>query len=192
MIDYDLAFSIIGSFFGIIALFPYVRDVFRATTKSHPFTWFVWALINVIAFFAQLAGGAGIGAAITGVVAFECFVIAVFSLWRGEKRIVALDWWCLFGALTGVVLWRVTQDPFIAVVFVVIADAVCSVPTFRKSYWRPNEETVSSYVLGAIRAVFGLLALASFNPTTALYPAFTLLSDAAISVLLFVRRRTQP
>src|SRR5665213_4620133 len=174
--DYRLAFTIIGSIFGIAAGIPYIRDVFRAASKPHPFTWFVWAMINVIAFFAQLAGGAGIGAVVSGAVALECFIIAVLSLSRGEKRIVAFDWWCLFGALAGVILWQITQDPFIAIVFVVIADGVCSVPTFRKSYLRPREETLSSYVLGAVRGPFALLALASFNPTTALYPAFTLLS----------------
>jgi len=187
--DYRVILGIFAAILGVVSLAPYIRDMFRGITKPHPMTWFVWALINIVAFFAQVAGGGGPGAWVSGVVAFECFVIALFSLSRGEKRMVALDWWCFAGALTGLILWQVTDDPLAAIILVTLTDALASVPTFRKSYLRPYEETLSSYFLGTLRSLFALPALGVFSLTTVLYLAFTALSDTLLVVTLLLRRR---
>ncbi len=92
-------------------------------------------------------------------------------------------------ALLGIVLWRVTESPLIAVIFVTVADGLACVPTFRKSYQKPREETISAYVLGALRSFISLPALATFNVTTALYPAFIGVVDLALVIFLIVRRR---
>lgn len=187
--DHHIAFGTLAAFVGVISLVPYIWDMFKATTKPHPLTWFVWSLINIIAFFAQLAAGGGPGAWVSGVVAFECFVIAVFSLSRGDKHIVALDWWCFTGALTGVVLWQITDNPLAAIVLVTLTDALASVPTFRKSYSKPYEETVSSYALGTLRSLLALPALQVLNLTTVLYLAFIALSDTLLVMMVLIRRR---
>lgn len=187
--DYHFLFAAGAAFFTIWCYIPYVRDIFRGTTKPHPFTWFVWALINIIAFFAQLAAGGGAGAWVTATVATGCLIIAILSLARGERRITTLDWLCFVGALLSLILWRVSNDPFVAIVFVTLTDALASVPTFRKSYLRPHEETASTYALGVIGFALELAAFQSFNQTTALYPVFIVIMNGALVVMLLLRRR---
>ena len=187
--DYHVVLGILAACIGVVSLAPYIRDMFKATTKPHPLTWFVWALINIIAFFAQVAAGGGPGAWVSGVVALECFAVALLSLSRGEKRITVLDWWCFAGALAGVIFWQLTNSPLVAVIFVTLTDALASVPTFRKSYLRPHEETVSSYLLGTLRSLLALPALQVFNVTTVLYLAFIAVSDALLVVMVLLRRR---
>jgi hypothetical protein len=46
-----------------IALFAdYIRSIRAAKTVPHVFSWTVWAGGTLIVFFAQLAGGGGVGA----------------------------------------------------------------------------------------------------------------------------------
>lgn len=190
LFGYHLLFAIGAAFFNVSSYVPYVRDIFRGTTKPHPFTWFVWALINMIAFFAQLAGGGGVGAWVTATVAAGCLVIALLSLSRGERRITAFDWVCFCGALLSLVLWRLSDDPFLAIVFVTLTDGLAAVPTFRKGYLRPFEETPSTYLLGVIGFALEIVAFESFNATTALYPAFIVVMNIALVVLLLLRRKS--
>ncbi|MBI4087819.1 hypothetical protein HY418_00340 [Candidatus Kaiserbacteria bacterium] len=187
--DYQLVSGVFASALGLIGFVPYFRDILRGSTKPHPFSWFVWGLVSGVAFFAQLSGGGGIGAWVTGVGALGCFTVAVLALSRGEKRIVALDWWSFMGALAALVLWQLTDNPLSATILVMLTDALASIPTFHKAYLRPQEETVATYAFGTVGFSFGLLGLRSFNLTTVLFPAYVALANAGLVALLLIRRR---
>ncbi len=189
MYDYQIALGAIASGIGILAFVPYFRDIIRGTTKPHPFSWLVWGLIHVIAFFAQVSSGGGAGTWLTASVAIGCLVIAALSFFRGKDGIVALDWWCLIGALLGVVLWQVTNNPFTAIIFVILTDALACVPTFRKGYLKPNEETVLTYGIGVLANILALFAFESINPTTVLYPIFIVVINIALVAMLLIRRK---
>lgn len=189
MADYKTLLSILGSAVGIIGFIPYYRDIFRGTTKPHVFTWFVWGLLNVIGFFAQVAAGAGVGAWVTAVVALACLGIAALALKRGEKNITWLDWAMFGGAILGIVLWQITENPLSAVIIVSVTDILAFVPTYRKAYGKPHEETMSQFVFAVFRGIFEILALESLNLTTWLYPAIVVIEDLLFVVLLAVRRR---
>lgn len=186
---FHVLFALGAAFFNIWSYVPYVRDIARGTTKPHPFTWFVWALINAIAFFAQLSAGGGAGAWVTATIVVGCVVIALLSLVRGERRITWFDWVCFGGAIVSLILWRLSEDPFLAILFVTLTDGLAAVPTFRKAYLRPHEETASTYALGVVGFALELVAFESFNRTTALYPAFIVVMNVVLVALLLLRRK---
>ena len=142
-----------------------------------------------ITFFAQVFTGAGAGAWVTGISAVAVLGIALLSLSKGDKEVTIFDWICFSGAVLGIILWRATNDPLVAVIIVVIADTIAFMPTFRKAYIRPKEETMSLFVLSAAKYVVSLLALSTFSATTALFPAVLVASNLALVLLLIVRRR---
>lgn len=187
--DYHVVLGVTATAVNLFGFVPYFRDIFNGTTKPHPFTWFMWALVSSVGFFAQLAGGGGVGAWATGAGALMCFVVGVLSLSRGEKHIVALDWVCLLGALAGLVLWRLTDEPLLAVVFATIADALGFIPTFRKSYAKPYEETASAYALAVLAFSLSIPALDTLSLTTVLFPAYIIVSAGSLFILLMIRRR---
>lgn len=182
-------FTIVGSVLAVASYLPYFRDIMRGTTKPHPFTWFVWGLINGIAFFAQLSKGAGAGVLITALTTLGCLIVAALAVARGEKRIVVLDWWCFVGALISLGAWQLTADPLVAIILIIVTDTLASIPTLRKSYLRPYEETVLTYFISAIEFVFAVLALDVVNPTTASYQIFLVVFNALLVVMLLIRRR---
>ncbi len=187
--NYKVALGVLATALGLIGYVPYFRDIFKGKTKPHVFSWFVWGLLTAIAFFAQIAKGGGAGAWVTGVTAIACFVIAGLALKYGEKQITTTDRLSFVGAILGIILWRLTDSPLLAVVLVTVIDALGFLPTFRKAYYKPNEETASTFLLSSIKFIFGILALESFNLTTWLYPASLILMNGAFVVMVVWRRK---
>ena len=189
MPDYKLTLTVLGIVIGLIGYVPYFRDLYRGTTKPHFFSWFVWAVLGGIAFVAQLVAGGGWGSWVTGVMAFTCSIVAVIALFRGEKNIMFLDWVCFVGALIGIAVWLFTSNPVGAVVIVTVVDLVAFIPTFRKSYTKPDEETTFEYALASVKCALSIFALQSYSIATWLYPASLVISNAAFVVMSLVRRR---
>lgn len=189
MTDYKIALGIVAAILGFVGYAPYFRDISLGRTRPHVFSWFVWGLLTGIAFFAQIAKGGGAGAWVTGFSAVICMCIAGLALFYGEKDITKSDWLSLGGALLGIVFWQATRNPLLAVIFVTVADSIAFIPTFRKAYHKPGEETVNTFVWGSLKFVVGLAALESFNLTTALYPTSLVLANGSFVTMLIMRRR---
>ena len=91
--------------------------------------------------------------------------------------------------MVGVAVWIKTDNPLSAVVLVTIIDAIAFVPTFRKSYYKPNEETLIQYALASLKWVIGLFAIESLSLTTGLYPISLVATNGAFVVMALIRRR---
>lgn len=154
-----------------VGIYPYIIDIFRNKTKPHMFTWIVWALVTFIAFLGQWQKGGGPGSWTTGVSGILTIFIALISLKKGTKDITKLDWLMFIGALLGIIPWLLTKDPTLSVVILTIIDVVAFVPTIRKTIKDPGSETFISYVIHAIRHGLSIIALASYNLATIIYPA---------------------
>lgn len=189
MDDYKTMLGILAVVIGLVSYIPYYRDIFRGTTKPHPFSWFAFALMMAITFFAQVFTGAGPGAWVTAVSAVAVFGIAVLSIVKGHREITTFDWLCFGGAILGIVLWQVTKDPLTAVIIITVTDTVAFAPTYRKGYERPNEETASLFVFAAAKYFVSLFALVTFNLTTALFPVALIISNTLFVLVLVLRRR---
>ena len=187
--EYQILLGVIASVIGLVSYVPYFRDMFRGKTKPHPFSWFVWGLLTAIAFFAQYAKDAGAGSWATGITAVACLIIAVCALFYGEKRITPLDWWCFAGALAGALFWAITSNPVAAVIIVTVTDAIAFIPTFRKGYAKPYEETILTFSMSVLKFVFAIFALQSFSVATVLFPASLVLSNGLFVAMILIRRR---
>ena len=169
---------------------PYLRETLSGRNKPHIFTWMIWGLLTFIAFAAQLAGGAGIGAWVTGVTGAICLIIIVASLKRGEFDISRADW-VMFGlSLLAIPLWLVTSNPLWAVVLVTGIDCLAFGPTFRKSWNKPFEENTFMYGFNVPRHALAISALEVVTLTTAIYPLVLLVMNLIMYATLKWRRHT--
>lgn len=181
-------FGIISVVLAVVGYIPYYRNIFKGLTKPHPFTWFGFALLNGITFVAQVVTGGGAGAWVTLVTTFGTLGIFFLSITKGEKDITKFDVICFIGALLSIVAWKLTDNPLSAVIIVVIADVLTFLPTYRKAYLRPHQETVTLYVMSTVKYVVSIFALTTFTLTTALFPIAIALANLLIVIILVVRR----
>jgi hypothetical protein len=188
--DYKIVLSIIATFVGFVGYSPYLRDLFARRTKPHAFSWLAWGVIEATACFAQIAKFAGWGALVTGASAAVALFIAGIAFSRKDVEIKILDWAALLGALLGIILWRLTNNPLSAVILVTVSDGLAFVPTFRKSYFYPSQETLMEYFLSVVKWSLAIFALQSLNLTTWLYPASLVLTNATFVIMVAVRRNS--
>lgn len=86
-------------------------------------------------------------------------------------------------------LWAITDSPLTAVILITIIDALGFAPTFRKAYHKPQEETMITFVLSAVKFVIAIAALSNYSTVTVLYPASLVLMNGLFVAMLIVRRK---
>ncbi len=187
--EYKVIIGIVAALIALIGYVPYIKNIFSGKTKPHAFSWLIWSLITFISFAAQVSDFAGPGAFATLIFAFACFLIFVFALWKGERNIIFIDWVLLGCALFSLFLWYITQSPFLSIILIVLTDFFGFLPTIRKSYSKPFEETLSTYVLSGAAHAISLLALTHYSVITALYPASLVLTNSIFVLMVMWRRK---
>jgi hypothetical protein len=167
----------------------YFRDIFAGKTKPHAYSWLVWALLTAIAFAGQLHDNGGAGAWVTGVTAAISFIIFFLAIKRGEKNVTRSDKINLAAALLAILPWLLIGDPLFSVILITIIDFLGFLPTIRKSWHKPHEETLIHYVLAGLKFVLAILALDIYTLTTWLYPASLVAANLFFVIMLISRRK---
>jgi hypothetical protein len=189
MVEYKILLGALTILIGVVSYSFYFKDVFAGKTKPDGYSWLIWGVLASITFFAQIAGNGGAGAWVTAFTAVVCYLIAATAFYRGKGHIKTIDEVSLVGAAIALGLWYYTNDPLFTVVLAVIIGALGFVPTFRKAFDTPQEETAITYFLNGIKFALAILALTSFTPVTWLYPAALTALNVSLAGMLLVRRR---
>ncbi len=178
--------AVILTFVGYI---PYMRDTISGKTTPHVYTWFLWSLVSFIAFALQVSDKAGFGSFVTLAAAIACLIIFFLGMRQGDKDITISDTMFLVLALLSIVIWVFAKQPVISTVLVSVTDMLAFIPTIRKSWHKPHQETLTSYIINTIRFGLGIIALDRYTIVTSLYPFTWLFANGLFSVFLIVRRK---
>jgi len=187
--SYKEWFGIIATVIAFISYIPYFRDIFADKTKPNAVTWLVWAILTAIGFLGQISGNAGPGAWAAGASTLIATSVFGLALIKGQQNIVKTDFIMLGGAAAALILWFVTKQPVLSVILITIVDMFGFVPTIRKSWNRPHEETLITFALSAVKHTFSLVAIVSYSLVTTLYPAYLVLANLVFITLLYSRRK---
>jgi hypothetical protein len=173
----------------LIGYAVYFRGMILSRVRPHFFTWLIWVISVTVIFAAQIADGAGPGAWTTCLSIAFCSIVAIYAWFRGEKKFTRGDWISLILALGAVPIWYFTHQPAYAAIISTGIDCVAYYPTFRKSYWKPQEENLTTYGLDGLRHLISFLALSHITLATASYPvALCIISFAFVLFALWRRR----
>lgn len=163
----------------------YAFAVLRGKARPNPITWFLWGLTPLIAFFAQvseegLTGQALVLLALGTTPLVVCIITLIKHNTRQHFTPFALT--CGLLALIGIILWRVTKIPAIAVIFSILADIFATLPTLQKAYRHPDSEYAWPYALSAFSMVITLLTITDWRFVVFAFPLYML----AVNVVLFI------
>ncbi len=174
---------------GFSTFAPYFVGMAKGTARPHIFSWITWSLVTGIGFVVSLSHGGGAGALIFGMQSLLCMVVAIYAVFKGEKRITTLDRVAFGSALAVTLMYVVTQQAVLAAFLATMIDLLGYIPTFRKSYTLPNDEPVLTYTFSGMSFLFSLFALQEWSFTTAFYPFVLIFSNASLVAFLLIRRR---
>lgn len=178
-------FVILGALISFIGVLSYLKDTLSGRAKPNRVTWFLWTLAPFVAFFAEIKQGVGIQALMTFMVGFNPLLILIASYIskKTEWKLTKFDLFCGALSLTGLLLWYISKNPDIAILFAIAADGLAALPTIVKSYYYPETENYFIFLGGGINALITLLTITIWDFAHIGFPVY-ILSLCLLFILL--------
>lgn len=186
--DLALTAAVAGGLINILALVPYIRDIFRRKTKPERAMWWIYTALFILLFAAQLSAGAKWLLIISGEYVLSSALVAILSLKYGYGSLHKRDGLSLAFAALGFILWLVTDKPLLAILIVIAIDFAGFWLTLIKTWHAPHSETLITWQLNCLSAVISLFSIATLTFTILIYPLYAVFGTALIVWLIMYRR----
>lgn len=181
----------LSGFVNIFGFIPYVRDIFKGTTRPERISWFIWLILGFIAFASQFAEGARASLWMPAIQTIGVAYIFLLSLTKGEGGFKKLDIVALIVTVVGLILWYVTQEAAWALFFVILVDAAGMSLTTIKCYKDPGSETLAGWVFYAISGLLATISVGSLNGILLAYPVYIFLANLSAVLAILAGRKKQ-
>jgi hypothetical protein len=184
--DWIIYFTFPISLFGVFHL---IRDILKGKTKPNLVTWFLWALAPLIGSFLQLKAGAGLSSLPVFLAGFFPVIIFILALLKHNAywKITTFDIFCGIFSLVALLLWLMTHNAALSIIFAILSDALASIPTLIKSWKFPETETALGYLPGIINNILGLLLIRSWEFSIYSFGVYFIILNTTL--ILFIERK---
>lgn len=182
----DEKFIFLGVLINFIGSLSYLRSTLKGETKPNKVTWFLWAIVPMIAFNAQLKQNVGLLALPTFMAGFNpaLIFIASFINKKAKWQIGKTDIACGILSVIGIILWLSTNNPNLAILFAILADGLAATPTIIKSYKFPETENAAAFVVAASSAIIALLTVKSWKFENVAFLIYIIVICTILSLLI--------
>lgn len=178
---------IVGALVQLAGILSYMRETLRGATKPNKVTWLMWSVAPLIATFAAISDGvswsvipvfmAGFGPLLVFIVSF----VNKKSYWKLET----FDYLCGFCSVLALVLWAITKEPVIAIIFAIASDGFATVPTLIKSWKFPETETADAYTTGLFNALTSFAAIKIWSFSSYAFPAYLVIINTFLTLSVY-------
>lgn len=182
----------VGSLAGaitLLAIVPYILDIFRGLTRPNIVTWSLWTLNGSILAYAQYSAGASWTLSVLVASTISTGVVTMLAVPFGQRKYRVLDGVCLVMALAAMVGWWWTKNPVTAIVLGVMAEIFAVSPTIAKTYRAPETETPVTYWATSFATIMSLIASTKFDLANLLFPIYSISVNTLIAMMASNGRR---
>ncbi len=174
------------SLFGVTFL---IRDILKGKTKPNLVSWILWALAPLIGTFLQLKAGAGLSVIPVFFAGFFPVIIIVVALLKhnGYWKITAFDIFCGVFSFLALILWVLTHNTGLSVIFAILSDGLAGVPTLIKSWKFPETETFVGYLPGVLNNIVGLLIIKNWIFSIYSFGIYLIIMN--LTLMIFISRK---
>ena len=182
----DQNFVIVGTIIYLVGLASYVINTLKGRIKPNRVSFFLWALIPMVALAAQINEGVGIQSLTTFMAGFgpAAIFIASFINKKAFWKITKFDLICGALSIIGLLLWLITRQGSLAILFSIIADGLASVPTVAKAYRHPETETPFPWLTSTINGLLTLLTITTWTFAYYAFPLSIFITNLVIFILV--------
>ena len=157
----DERFIILGALLSFSGGLNYLINTIKGKTKPNRVSWFLWALAPMIAFAAEIDKGVGLTSLMTFMTGFNPLLIIIASFLNKKSywKLNKMDY--VYGSISlfAILIWQITGEGNLAILFAILADGLASIPTVIKSYRHPETESGLIFLFGMINAGITLLTI---------------------------------
>lgn len=176
----------IGAVAGILAIvgyIPYIYNTLKGKTLPNRASWFIWTLVGGLLAFSYLAEGDQNTIWLPLAYFVGPLLVAILSLRYGYSKWTRLDTICIIAAVLSIIPWILSDNASFTLVINVLIDMFGAVPTVYKSYFEPETEDFTAWLIFFIANILQVIAIQVWN-IAAIYPIY--LFFLAGSIVLFI------
>lgn len=150
--------SIASGIVFLVAFIPYIWSiVVRKESKPSKASWLIWAALDTITMVVMHYDGKLNGQIIGAVTG--AWIIAILSLFYGQKGVEILDVVCGIGAALSVALWLSLDDPVVGVLISNLAVFIAAWPTIKNAWKHPEQEDLLAWTLYFVSCLLAVYAI---------------------------------
>jgi hypothetical protein len=178
-------FAIVGSIIGSLGGFYYLYETIVGKAQPNRITWLLWGIFPMVIFVAQRAQGVESLSWTSFVAGFTPLLIVAASFfnkkayWRSEPR----DYYLMAAAIVGIILWAITDDPNVALLFALLADMLAGIPTLIKSYRHPQSESWIAYAISTVGFGISFLSVQTYDFENTAFVAYIFIMNGVLALL---------
>jgi len=180
----------IGAAVQLLGIFSYIKETLRGNTKPNKVTWLMWSVAPLIATFAALADGVGWSVLPVFMAGFGPLLVFIASFVNKNSywKLETFDYLCGFCSALALILWGITKEPVIAIVFAIASDGFAAIPTLVKSWKYPETETAAAYTTGLFSALTSFTAIKIWNFSSYAFPAYLVIAETLFILSIYHRK----
>lgn len=177
---------LVGAAIQLSGTLSYLKDTLIGKAKPNRVTWLMWTVAPLIATFAALASGAKWSVLPVFMAGFGPLLVFVASFVNKNAywKLGKLDYWCGFWAVLALILWGITKNPTLAVIFSVFSDAFGALPTLIKAWQHPETETVAVYFTALLSALTSFAAIKTWGLAEIAFPLYLVIINSLITIFI--------
>ena len=181
---------ILGALVQLLGVVSYIKETVRGNTKPNRVTWLMWSvapLIGSIAAFSDGVRWAALPVFTSGFFPLLVFIASFVnpkSYWELKK----FDYLCGLCSALALLLWGITKEPIVAILFAIASDGFAATPTLIKSWRRPETETLDVYTASLFSVMTSFLAMKTWSFAEYAFPAYLTILNLCL-IFAISRRR---
>lgn len=112
-----------------------------------------------------------------------------FSIKFGVGGFRKIDILSLGGAGFSLVLWYLTNEPAVALFFIILTDLIGVNLTITKTWKNPETENWVGWAMCGVGGLLGTLAVGKFDFVLISFPPYVCLINSAMAIIILARRK---
>jgi hypothetical protein len=183
---------ILGSVVNLIGTSYYIWNTIKGETRPNRMTWLMWSIAPLIGTAAALASGvtwATLPVFMAGFMPLLVFIASFVnknSYWKLER----FDYVCGVFSVLALVLWYLTRNPAVAIIFAIASDLTAGVPTLIKCWKYPETETASGFTASLFNNLMSFFVITNWNFASIAFPLYLVLINTALAIPVVRKKRS--
>jgi len=162
----------------------YTKSMLAGKSKPHKVT-------RLIVWLAAIAGLLGVvhSTNIAGIIFAAIFFtratyLLVMSYIYGVGGATKLDKYCLVIGILALLLYVITGNGLLAISLGILADLIGYIPTFVKTWHKPDSEDPTFFIIEGVASLFAVIAIWQLR-VDILFPIYFVVCSAAVVMLIY-------